>query len=61
MQEETGFYLLKYLYMYFTFHKNNIKKEQIHIRFRKQAVPYSVSIVLLLHIKKSVIPLLAKF
>lgn len=55
------FYLLKYLYMYFTIHKNSIKTEQIHIRFRKQTLPYSVSIVLLLHIKKRVIPLLAKF
>lgn len=37
------------------------KKEQIHIRFRKQTVPYSVFIVLLLHIKNSVTHLLAKF
>lgn len=61
------FSLSKYLYTYFTFHKNNIKKEQIHIRFRKQTVLYSVSIVLLLHRtrvllhKNSAILLLAKF
>lgn len=55
------FPLSKCLHTYFTFHKNNSKKEEIQDRFRKQTLPYSVSIVLLLHTKNSARLLLAKF
>lgn len=60
-QQDTAFSFLEMSNTYFTFHKNNTKKEKLHIRFRQQTVPCSLSNVLLLHIKKSVIFLLTKF
>jgi len=53
--------LSKCLYTYFTIQKHSIKKQQLHIRFGRQTEPYSVSTILLLHIKSIIMTCLQNY